>query len=58
MESFTSAQRKVADYILKNPTEVPFMTTDQLAVVIGVSVATVMRLAYALGYTGYSHFQT
>lgn len=57
MESFTSAQRKVADYILKNPTEVPFMTTDQLAVVIGVSVATVMRLTYTLGYTGYSHFQ-
>jgi len=57
MEVLTSAQRKVADYILKNPTEVAFLTTDQLAGIIGVSVATVMRLAYALGYTGYAQFQ-
>lgn len=57
MEILTSAQRKVADYILKNPTEVAFLTTDQLAGIIGVSVATVMRLAYALGYTGYAQFQ-
>lgn len=57
MEAFTSAQRKVADYILKNPTEVAFLTTDQLAGIVGVSVATIMRLAYALGYTGYAQFQ-
>ncbi|SFL75156.1 MurR/RpiR family transcriptional regulator [Pelosinus propionicus] len=57
MEILTSAQRKVADYILKNPNEVAFLTTDQLAGIIGVSVATVMRLAYALGYTGYAQFQ-
>ncbi len=57
MEVLTSSQRKVADYILKNPTEVAFLTTDQLAGIIGVSVATIMRLAYALGYTGYAQFQ-
>lgn len=57
MEDFTSSQRKVADYILKNPTEVAFLTTDQLAGIVGVSVATIMRLAYALGYTGYAQFQ-
>jgi DNA-binding MurR/RpiR family transcriptional regulator len=57
MEDFTSAQRKVADYILKNPTEVAFLTTEQLASIIGVSVASIMRLAYAVGYTGYSQFQ-
>lgn len=57
MEIFTSSQRKVADYTLKNPTEVAFLTTDQLAGIVGVSVATIMRLAYALGYTGYAQFQ-
>ncbi|MCX7780109.1 MAG: MurR/RpiR family transcriptional regulator [Negativicutes bacterium] len=57
MEEFTSAQRKVADYILKHPTEVAFLTTEQLAGIIGVSVATVMRLAYSVGYTGYAQFQ-
>ncbi|MBU2703954.1 DNA-binding MurR/RpiR family transcriptional regulator [Sporomusaceae bacterium BoRhaA] len=57
MESLTSAQRKVADYILKNPTEITFLTIEQLAGLVGVSVATIMRLAYALGYTGYTQFQ-
>jgi Transcriptional regulators len=57
MSACTAAQRKVADYILKNPTEVAFMTIEQLAGLIGVSVATVMRLAYTLGYTGYAQFQ-
>lgn len=57
MEDFTSAQRKVADYVLKNPTEVAFMTIEQLASNIGVSVASIMRLAYAVGYSGYSQFQ-
>lgn len=57
MEVFTSAQRKVADYILKNPVEVAFLTTDQLGRIVGVSVATIMRLAYTLGYTGYVQFQ-
>ena len=53
----TPGQKKVADYIIKNPTEVAFMTTKQLSELVGVSVATIMRLAYALGYTGYAQFQ-
>lgn len=57
MEDFTSAQRKVADYVLKNPTEVAFLTTEQMAANIGVSVASIMRLAYAVGYSGYAQFQ-
>lgn len=55
--SLTPAQKKVADYILKNPTEVAFLTVEQAAGIIGVSVATVMRLAYAMGYSGYAQFQ-
>ena len=57
MEDLTSAQRKVADYILKNPTDVAFLTIEQLSGFIGVSVASVMRLAYTLGYTGFAQFQ-
>lgn len=57
MGTLTSAQRKVADYILKHPTEVAFLTVEQLAGFIGVSVATVMRLTYVAGYTGYVQFQ-
>ena len=57
MGTFTSAQRKVADYILKNPTDVAFLTIEQLAGLTHVSVATVMRLSYSIGYTGFSQFQ-
>lgn len=57
IENFTPSQRKVADYILKHPTEAAFFTIEQLAGLTGVSVATIMRLAYSIGYTGYSQFQ-
>ncbi len=57
IENFTPSQRKVADYILKHPTEAAFLTIEQLAGLTGVSVATIMRLAYSIGYTGYSQFQ-
>ena len=57
IETFTPSQRKVADYILKYPTEAAFLTIEQLSGLTGVSVATIMRLAYTIGYTGYSQFQ-
>lgn len=57
MSDFTVAQRKVADYVIKNPAEVAFLTTEQLAALTEVSVASIMRLAYSMGYTGYSQFQ-
>lgn len=57
MEALTPAQRKVADYILKFPMEAAFLTIEQLAGLTSVSVATIIRLAYSLGYDGYTQFQ-
>lgn len=57
IETITPSQKKVADYILKYPTEAAFLTIEQLAGYTGVSVATIMRLTYSIGYTGYSSFQ-
>lgn len=57
VENLTPSQQKVARYILKNPTEVPFLTMEQFALKAEVSVATIMRLAYYFGYTGYSELQ-
>lgn len=53
----TNAQRQVADYILKNPSEVAFYTMEQLARQVGTSTTTVIRMATNLGYSGYSDFQ-
>ena len=57
MEKLTPSQQKVASYILKNSMEVPFMTMEQVAVKVEVSAATIMRLAYHFGYSGYSELQ-
>lgn len=53
----TVSQRKVADYILQNPSDVAFLTVDQLAREVGTSTTTIMRVAFTLGYTGYTQFQ-
>ncbi len=57
IDTFSGAQKRVADYILKYPSEVAFMTIERLAHESGSSVATIMRLAYALRYEGYSDMQ-
>lgn len=57
LDELTPSQQKVAHYILKHPTEVPFLTMEQFALKAKVSVATIMRLAYHFGYSGYSELQ-
>ena len=52
--SLPRSQGKVADYIVKHPNEVAFMTIEQLSQKVGVSTTTVMRLASSLGYAGYT----
>ena len=57
MKALTPSQRKVADHILKYPMEAAFLTIEQMARQTSVSVATIIRLAYSLGYDGYTQFQ-
>jgi DNA-binding MurR/RpiR family transcriptional regulator len=53
----TETQRRVADYIIKHPLDVAFLTVDQLAGVVKTSTTTIMRLSFSLGYSGYTEFQ-
>ena len=57
ISELTEAQRKVADYIIKNPVDVAFLTIEQLAGLVETSTTTIMRLTFSLGYSGYSEFQ-
>lgn len=57
LPGMTNMQKIVADYIIKRPVDVAFMTLDQFAGIIGTSTTTIMRLMYHLGYSGYSKFQ-
>jgi len=53
----TSAQRKVAEYIIQDTMEAAFSTIDKIAHSAGVSTASVIRLANTLEYSTFSEFQ-
>jgi DNA-binding MurR/RpiR family transcriptional regulator len=57
ISELTETQRRVADYIIKHPLDVAFLTVDQLAGVVKTSTTTIMRLTFSLGYSGYTEFQ-
>ena len=49
----TPSQRRIMQYIMDHYEEAIFLTASQLAQNVGVSEATVVRLAQALGFDGY-----
>jgi DNA-binding MurR/RpiR family transcriptional regulator len=50
-------QRRVADFILKQPHDLAFLTTDSLSKALKVSKATIVRFAQSLGYQGFTELQ-
>ena len=53
----TSAEKKIADYILLQRQECQFMSISEMAEVAEVAEATVSRFCRRLGYKGYSAFK-
>jgi len=53
----SAAERKVADYVLSQHTQVQFMSITQLADVCGVAEATVSRFCRSLGLKGFNAFK-
>ncbi len=56
-EKLSKSHRLIADYICSNYDTVAFCTASQLGKAVGVSEATVIRFAYAMGYDGYPELQ-
>ena len=52
-----TSEKEVADYIMKNPEKVVYMTIDNLAFVTFTSTATILRLVKALGIKDYRSFK-
>jgi DNA-binding MurR/RpiR family transcriptional regulator len=50
-------QQKVANYVLQQPNELAFVTTDLLARRLNVSKPTIIRFARSLGYNGFTELQ-
>ncbi|MBG9544779.1 RpiR family transcriptional regulator [Cytobacillus firmus] len=55
--SLSPGQRKAAEFILEHADEAVLLTAFQIGRNAGVSETTVIRLAYALGFSGYSQMQ-
>ncbi|MDD3794405.1 MAG: MurR/RpiR family transcriptional regulator [Lachnospiraceae bacterium] len=53
----TKSQMRIADYIVKNQKRMLGMTSKEVGKEIGVSDATVIRFARAIGYEGYADLQ-
>jgi DNA-binding MurR/RpiR family transcriptional regulator len=49
--------RRVADFILTQPHDLAFLTTDSLSSELKVSKATIVRFAQSLGYKGFTELQ-
>jgi DNA-binding MurR/RpiR family transcriptional regulator len=56
-KGMSKSHKKLATYVLDQYDNAAFMTAAKLAKSVGVSEATVVRFAYALGYDGYPEFQ-
>ncbi len=54
IKGLSRQQRLIADYLLDNLREVPFLSVPQLAERSGASEATVVRLCQSIGFTGFS----
>lgn len=56
-DKLSRQQRVVAEYLLENSQEVPFLSVPELAERTGTSEATVVRLCQRLGYSGYAEMK-
>jgi len=50
-------QRKVADFVIDNFDNIPFIDVHEVAKQAGVSVASVIRFAQSVGFTGFSELR-
>ena len=53
----SKSHKKIAEYVINNYEKAAFMTASKLGETTGISTATVVRFAMALGYEGYPEFQ-
>lgn len=50
-------QQRVGDYLINNLDEIPFMSIHDLSKVVEVSVASIVRFAQGIGFTGFNELR-
>jgi len=58
MDSFSTAQKQFAEYVIANSKDIPFLSVHELAKLAGVSVASISRFARTVGCNSYKEFKT
>jgi DNA-binding MurR/RpiR family transcriptional regulator len=56
-KKLSKSQKLVADFLIQNPEKVSYMTAAQIAMNVGVSETTVIRMAMSLGFSKFSQLQ-
>lgn len=56
-DELTGSQKRIVEYVVRNPDKVAFMNLDKLADAINVSPSTIVRFCYKLDYDGYTDMQ-
>jgi len=56
-ENFSKTEKKVADYILNNPSDILPLFISELSETCGVSDASIVRFSKKLGFTGYQQLK-
>ena len=56
-DSLSKAQKKAADFIISNFDAAAMLSSNKLSLRAGISESTIVRLAYSLGYEGFSDLQ-
>lgn len=56
-DSLPKNQRKVADFVIDNFDNIPFIDVQEVSKEVGVSVASVIRFAQSVGFTGFSELR-
>jgi|SRR5690625_1110642 len=58
LDNLSPGQKKVARFIIDNPDKVAMLSAKKIGEYSDTSETTVIRLCYALGYSGYNELQT
>ena len=54
--NFSKSQKRIADYFMQNAHKVSGKAINEVADIVGVSTATMVRFAKMVGFSGYRDF--
>ncbi|AZO94442.1 MurR/RpiR family transcriptional regulator [Halocella sp. SP3-1] len=57
INQLSKSEKKIANFITKNMSKVPYLNLQELSKAIGVSIATISRFCVSIGFSGFKDFK-